>query len=175
MFRQDLVAKLIAQHFPEKAKRSQIQVLDLAAGTGLVGERLKKFGFTQVDAVDGSESMLKVLDSKNVYRRSWKCLLGKSTDSIDQVQDESYDVVIISGGFAHGHIDIRVLRQAARALKENGIFINAMTELYLKLVPHLHGLEPLLFKMEKEGIWKVIFRLVTEDQRPDLYHICRKL
>ena len=163
------------QYFPDVSKRSSLKILDLAAGTGLVGEKLHELGFRDMDAVDGSSGMLKVLDRKKVYKKHWQAFLGMTTDPVDQVKDESYDVVIISGGFAYRHINIQVLRQVARALKKNGIFINIMTECYIRDVPHLHGLEPLFSQMEKEGIWKVLLRMVTEVTMPGLYHVCRKL
>ena len=173
--RQDPLVKLMDQYFPDVSKRPNLKILDLAAGTGLVGEKLNGLGFTNIDAVDGSEPMLKILENKQVYKRHWQAFLGMTTDPVDQVDDESYDVVIISGGLGPGHVKIQVLRQAARALKKNGIFINIMTEHYIRDVLHLRGLEPLLSQMEKEGVWKVLLRMVTEVTRPGLYHVCRKL
>ena len=62
--------------------------------------------------------MLVELRRKGVYKKSVCARLGDSTDPIVNIPDGSYDVVVIAGGFAHGHLNIQVLRQAARALKK---------------------------------------------------------
>ena len=45
MGQHDHMVKLMCQYFPDKEKRGKIEVLDLAAGTGLVGEQLYPEGF----------------------------------------------------------------------------------------------------------------------------------
>ena len=62
--------------------------------------------------------MLEELRKKNVYKKDYCGRLGDNTEPICGIPDGSYDVVVIAGGFAHGHLNIQVLRQAARALKE---------------------------------------------------------
>ena len=66
---------------------------------------------------DFNQSMLNELSKKKLYGKVICCKLGDSTDSISGIHDGSYDIVVIAGGFAHGHLDIQVLRQAAKALK----------------------------------------------------------
>ena len=68
--------------------------------------------------LDFSEAMLVELRKKNVYTKDYCGRLGDNTDPICGIPDGSYDVVVIAGGFAHGHLNIQVLRQAARALKK---------------------------------------------------------
>ena len=62
--------------------------------------------------------MLEELRKKEVYEKIVSTKLGESTGSIPEINDETYDIVIIAGGFAHGHMNIQILRQAARALKK---------------------------------------------------------
>ena len=45
------VAKVISEFFPPKHDLSDLKVLDLAAGTGVLGPHLKKMGVTCMDAV----------------------------------------------------------------------------------------------------------------------------
>ena len=52
--------------FPCQAERSKVKILDLAAGTGMVGAELAKIGFKELYGLDGSEGMLMELASKNV-------------------------------------------------------------------------------------------------------------
>ena len=50
-----------------------------------------------------------------------------------------------------------------------------MSELYTKIVPELGGLDPLIWKMEDEKIWKYVLRLIEESKWPGLFQVCRKL
>ena len=62
--------------------------------------------------------MLNELKKKEIYGKILCSKLGESTDPILEIDDGTYDIVVIAGGFAHGHLNIQVLRQAARALKK---------------------------------------------------------
>merc|ERR1711963_216004 len=52
--RYEQVLKLMIEQFPEVEKRDKVEILELAAGTGGVGEQLHRHGFRSMDAVDGS-------------------------------------------------------------------------------------------------------------------------
>merc|ERR1712020_850034 len=73
--RNPTIAKILSEYFPTNKDRANARVLDLAAGTGLVGKDLHKIGFTNMDAVgtcnyyirNFSESMLVELRAKKVY------------------------------------------------------------------------------------------------------------
>jgi len=173
--RNPTIAKILSEYFPTAKDRSNARILDLAAGTGLVGKDLYKVGFTNIDGVDFSESMLVELRKKGAYSNDYCGRLGDNTDPICGIADGTYDVVVIAGGFAHGHLNIQVLRQAARALKKGGLFVNAMSELYTRIVPDLRGLDPLIWKMEDEKVWKYVLRLIEESKWPGLFQVCRKL
>ena len=49
--RNPTIAKILSEYFPTNKDRANARVLDLAAGTGLVGKDLHKIGFTNMDAV----------------------------------------------------------------------------------------------------------------------------
>ena len=49
--RNPTIAKILSEYFPTNKDRASARVLDLAAGTGLVGKDLHKIGFTNMDAV----------------------------------------------------------------------------------------------------------------------------
>ncbi|GFR83657.1 Williams-Beuren syndrome chromosomal region 27 protein-like [Elysia marginata] len=48
--------------------RSDMKIMDLGCGTGLVGEALHAAGFTNIDGLDPSQGMLDVARSKGVYK-----------------------------------------------------------------------------------------------------------
>jgi ubiquinone/menaquinone biosynthesis C-methylase UbiE len=81
-------------------------VLDVGCGTGVVGERIRDGGITDVDGVDISPQMLvearkKVMsDGSRVYRRLISADLTKSIE----IPDSQYAGLISAGTFTHGHL-----------------------------------------------------------------------
>ena len=69
---------------------------------------------------DGSKEMTKKLEEKKLYRKAVCTYLGNS-DKIDDIEDDQYDVAIICGGFAKGHLPVLAIKQTVRALK-SGIY-----------------------------------------------------
>ena len=51
---------MLSELIPEE-NRTEINILDVAAGTGLVGEELIKKGFTNIDAVGNGHKITTVL------------------------------------------------------------------------------------------------------------------
>ncbi|XP_066284661.1 methyltransferase-like protein 27 isoform X2 [Branchiostoma lanceolatum] len=55
---------------------SSVRVLDVPAGTGMVGSELQKLGYTNADGLDANPDMLKVAENKHVYQRLIEAKLG---------------------------------------------------------------------------------------------------
>ncbi|AKS47630.1 hypothetical protein SAMN05444287_2714 [Octadecabacter temperatus] len=73
-------------------------VLDVGAGTGLVGEGLLAAGVGPIDALDLSDEMLSVAKSKGVYRDT---IAGDVTKSLSI---GPYRGIISAGTFTMGHV-----------------------------------------------------------------------
>ena len=57
-----------------------LAVLDIGAGTGLVGQELRKRGHAgPLDALDGSEQMLNEARKKKVYQRTFYHIIRSNT------------------------------------------------------------------------------------------------
>eukprot|EP00094_Tigriopus_californicus_P007315 TCALIF_07040-PA protein Name:"Similar to WBSCR27 Williams-Beuren syndrome chromosomal region 27 protein (Homo sapiens)" AED:0.06 eAED:0.06 QI:0/0.75/0.4/0.8/1/1/5/424/232 len=170
------LSDIIREHFPSN-QRSEALVLDVAAGTGRLGPHLAGIGFKHMDAVDYSQPMLDVLEKLDLYNKKICAALG-SGRKIPGIEDESYDVVTISGGFCQAHLPIDSLEEVVRVLKPGGYFFNAMTKYYLESVDSLHGLEPLMRQMETDGKWLMRARLVQDHvigREQGLFHAFQKL
>ena len=87
-------------------KKENLKILDVAAGTGLVGEELKKRGFNEqnVTALDLCPDMLNVARKKNVYGTLIQAPFGSTMPK--GMTARSFDCVIMCGGFAAGHIPL---------------------------------------------------------------------
>ncbi|CAH1247896.1 WBSCR27 [Branchiostoma lanceolatum] len=94
--------------------RKEIRILDVAAGTGLVAERLVKKGFTNIDAVDGSQGMLDLAQKKQIYRRLICDFVGPNPLDIE---NDTYDAIACCAGFAAGHMKDDCLPELIRVVK----------------------------------------------------------
>jgi SAM-dependent methyltransferase len=75
-------------------------VLDVGAGTGLVGAALRALGFTgQIDGVDLSPQMLDQAREKQVYRDLFEADITRPLPL-----PGGYTGVVSSGTFTHGHV-----------------------------------------------------------------------
>ena len=68
--------------------------------------------FQQMDAVDGSLAMLEKLKEKDIYLKTYHAILGDKDRKIcEDIQDGSYDVAVIVGGFGQSHLPVNSLYQ----------------------------------------------------------------
>jgi predicted TPR repeat methyltransferase len=92
------------------------RLLDAGCGTGLVGKCLHEFGYTNIDGLDYSESMLKKAQEKKVYNNLVQADLTAPLD----VADDEYDAVICVGTFTCGHIGPEAFSQLIRIVPFGG-------------------------------------------------------
>ncbi len=91
-------------------------ILDVGAGTGALAEALLQKVKFNIEATDISKEMLKVADSKKIYKR---CFVSDLTKRIP-VGDSFYDGVVSSGTFTHGHVGPSSMDELVRITKAGG-------------------------------------------------------
>ncbi|XP_078589952.1 methyltransferase-like protein 27 [Branchiostoma floridae x Branchiostoma japonicum] len=146
------VANVLAE---SQGDRRDIRVLDVTAGTGLCGEELSKLDFCNVDALDASQDMLDVAETKDIYRKFIKEFLGPNRLDID---DDSYDAVIGSGLFSTGHVKSDCLEQLIRIVKPGGVICLAIRENRLQTNEGCKDLEYRMAALQSEGLWQQVSR-----------------
>ena len=104
--------------FMEKREFQQIRILDVAAGTGLVGQELSFLGYQNIDALDASKAMLTEADRKGVYKNIIEGYIGNDSLSIEQ---KSYDAIVCSGAFTKGHLPAAAMDEMIALVKQGGI------------------------------------------------------
>ena len=111
------VAMAVAKYVHKKAN-----ILDVGAGTGILGEDLHKLGYHNLMAMDMSESMLVEARKKKLYKKLEQGILGEPLD----YPTDSFDAVILAGVFTYGHAPSRSLDELIRITKSGGYIIFTM-------------------------------------------------
>lgn len=107
------IAQQLSQYLPD----TQSTVFDIGCGTGLTCVFLAEKGYTNLDGIDLSPDMVRVASERGIYR---ELLVGDVNQALER-NDESYDAVISSGTFTHGHVGPEPLDEIFRILKPGGI------------------------------------------------------
>lgn len=107
------IAEKLALHLPQK----HAAVLDIGCGTGLTCSLLAEQGYDHLDGIDLSQEMLNVARERGIYRS----LLQADVNQPLPLETASYDGVISSGTFTHGHVGPQPVGEIFRVLKPGGV------------------------------------------------------
>jgi SAM-dependent methyltransferase len=105
----------VARRFRAAADGNE-PVLDVGAGTGLIGAALAG---VEIDALDLSPEMLAVAERKGVYRR---LITADLTGPLD-IPDATYGGIVSSGTFTHGHVGPVCLPELLRIARPGALFV----------------------------------------------------
>ncbi|KAK7089814.1 methyltransferase-like protein 27 [Littorina saxatilis] len=142
-----------------RTHRDKVLILDVACGTGFVGQELQKRGFKQMDGLDPCSSLLEKARAKNIYRKEFCCYLN---DKPLPIEDNTYDCAVLSGGMMEGHVPCSGLYQLARVVKPGGLVCIVMREEFLEHVQEYRdNLEPVITDLESRAIWRLASRTVV--------------
>ena len=108
----------IKQVFTNKTEH-QIKIIDVGAGTGVVGTELLKLGYTNLYALDISQEMLNEARKKNVYKKFICAALNDQR--IPDIETGEFDALICGGTLGKGHVRPPALDEMTRMVK-NGKF-----------------------------------------------------
>ena len=92
------------------------RILDVGAGTGLLGVALAQVGFTKLDGLDVSPGMLAEAARRRVYRELRQAKLGDDLD----YRSAAYDGVVAAGVLTTGHAPAACLDELVRITRSGG-------------------------------------------------------
>ncbi|KPU84742.1 hypothetical protein JI58_02020 [Marinosulfonomonas sp. PRT-SC04] len=109
-----MIAELFSARFKIGAP-----VLDVGAGTGLVGEGLATLGVTPVDALDISAEMLAVAMGKGCYRQA---VTADLTGPL-AIADGLYGGITCAGTFTFGHVGAEAIDELIRIGARGALYV----------------------------------------------------
>ncbi len=134
----------LARHVPPQRAEGAGGVLDVGAGTGLVGVALHAAGYRDIHGIDLSQAMLDEAARKGVYRDLRRMTLGERLD----FADGTFAACISVGVFTPGHAPVSALWELARITAAGGVVVLlARTDMFAE-----HGLDALLAEMVAAGV-----------------------
>lgn len=107
-------------------KDKTLQILDFGCGTGKVGEELKKHlnNSYYLEGIDISPNMLNNAEKKNVYDKLTNIDLTKES------YNKKFDVILSSGVFLEGHVNINNINNLYKLLNKHGILLFTIRETF---------------------------------------------
>ena len=109
----------ISSFFNKYARKTDTPILDIGAGTGLVGECLYKTGNKKIIGIDISSEMLEQAKLKKCYS---SLVVADLTKKIP-LRTHSIGAVVSAGTFTHGHVGPDALDELIRIIKPGGLFV----------------------------------------------------
>ncbi|KAK3865922.1 hypothetical protein Pcinc_028522 [Petrolisthes cinctipes] len=151
-----ILVEAVTKEVPE-CRRKEVRVLDVAAGTGMVGVALAQKGFTNLDALEPSEGMLECLRSKNVYTNTFHEYIGQGHTNVPQ---GCYDLVFAVGGMGYNHIPFTGVLEFVRFAKPGGLVMICMRH---DEEDYLTKLKEYMNRLEEQQLWKKEFSTPIKD------------
>lgn len=102
------------------------EMLDIGAGTGIIGRQLKEQGFSNMWALDASERFVQDLKSGGVYKDVYQRFLGMGKDNLAESFWGRFDVITASGVFLLKHMPKEAIDDCHTMLKPDGYLVTAM-------------------------------------------------
>ena len=134
------------------------KILDVGAGTGVVGQLLKEqSGYTNIVAMDISPAMLEEAKKKDAYKEFILCDLNE--DNLEKYYKQ-FDHAISIGCFVLGNLLPETLDKMASFVKPGGFVCISFREKNLE--SEKLGYRQKLEEMQAKGVWKEISRLVDD-------------
>ena len=114
-----LSPKKISSFFNKHARNTDAPILDVGAGTGLVGECLCKISTKKIIGIDISSEMLEQAKLKGCY----DFLVQADVTKKIPLKSNSIGAIVSAGTFTHGHVGSDAFDELLRITKPGGLFV----------------------------------------------------
>jgi len=114
-----LSPKKISSFFNKHSRNTDTPILDVGAGTGLVGELLYRTGNKKIIGIDISSEMLDQAKLKGCY----SSLMEADVTQKIPLKNNSIGAVVSAGTFTHGHVGADTFDELLRITRPGGLFV----------------------------------------------------
>ena len=111
--------KKISNFFNKYSRNTDTPILDVGAGTGLVGELLNCKGKKEIIGIDISLEMLDQAEQKGCYNS----LIEADVTKKIPLKTHSIGAIVSAGTFTHGHVGPNAFDELFRIIKPGGLFV----------------------------------------------------
>lgn len=148
----------IAKYFDKYSNNNDTPILDVGAGTGLVGECLKSSS-KEIDALDISPEMLEIARLKNCYSK----IIEADVTKILSINDNHYGAIVSAGTFTHGHVGPSAFDELLRIAQPGGLFVFTIhNKLYKKA-----GFDKKFIEIQKNITEPKLHEILVYGNNPD--------
>ena len=106
----------------KKSYRQDIKIIDVAAGTGLIGLEIHKMGCTNLHALDSSQKMLNEARKKG-FTHSFSAFQSTISGFQLEINTGDYDALICGNGFGNNHILPSALAEMCRIVAKGRLLV----------------------------------------------------
>lgn len=124
-------------------------ILDVGAGTGLLGAELLDAGYTAIDGLDLSPSMLAEAERKRIYRELTEATLGERLP----YETDAYDAAVAAGVLTTGHAPASSFDELVRATRPGGHVVFT-----LRSDQSPPGFDQKIAELLERGRWELVER-----------------
>jgi len=124
-------------------------IMDAACGSGLTGIALRNLGYTDIQGMDISRSLLELAENSGAYSPLRKVDMQETPLPID---DNKYDAVTFIGALTYFETN-EVLKELCRILRPKGYVVFSQRDDIMRDQDY----EQQLRELEEMGLWKRIF------------------
>jgi len=149
-----LLMKAAGSEFPNA---SDLCVLDLGAGNGIVGEQLNKIGINSIYGIDIIKEAKEATerDHPDIYQKYYIADLARLSDSLrKELKKTGFNLMTTVGSLGFGDIPVNVFREGFNILSTSAIVAFNIREIFLS-EKDLTGISALIKKMIDQGILEV--------------------
>lgn len=154
----------------------KVNILDLAAGTGLLGAEVQTHGYDNIDGLDASLGMLGQARKQQIYQ-DYIVAMVDGLGSIP-INDSTYDVVMSSNGFAPGQIYPTAIPEILRVMRPGGYLLWTMREGYQQKSQRFALMDAELNDLINNGVAEMVVGPVVFDNfvldHPGKFYMMRK-
>eukprot|EP00096_Caligus_rogercresseyi_P015361 TRINITY_DN780_c0_g1_i1.p1 TRINITY_DN780_c0_g1~~TRINITY_DN780_c0_g1_i1.p1 ORF type:complete len:454 (-),score=117.02 TRINITY_DN780_c0_g1_i1:268-1629(-) len=130
------------------------EILNIAAGPGLIAAKLQLMGYEHIDGLDMDSSVNKRLAGTGLYRHNIFSQVGRLNST--GLREGAYDVVLMAGGFSPNKIQPSGLNELLRVTRVDGHILFTIREDYHLLQSDYALLESNILSSERSGHCRVI-------------------